>query len=48
MDIQPVQAIDFLNEDITYIEQSYRIDVNKIKEKQIEIFEFCKKYLEEL
>jgi hypothetical protein len=48
IDIQPIQAIDFLNSDIKLVEQLYRINLDKIKEKQNELFYFCKEYLDHL
>jgi hypothetical protein len=47
-DIQPMQAIDFLNKDIEIINRLYRIDKNTIEEKQKELFDFCNEYLKKI
>jgi hypothetical protein len=43
-DIEPLQAIDFLDFDIGNIKRRYRIDYDIVKQKQKELFDYCKHF----
>jgi pyruvyltransferase len=44
----PIEALNFLEQDIKSIEEDYNISYEMIKQKQKELYEYCKIYLEKV
>jgi pyruvyltransferase len=46
--ILPMEAIEFIENDIEIIKNSYQINHSEVERKQKELYGFCKEYLEEI